>query len=450
VKAHGLADRLRREFFDLDRREWARASGLSLVFFLTTAVFWIVKPIKRGLMLSIYDDDPIHLGSWVLEAAEIEQVAKVVNVVAALFVVALFTKLVRRFDRRRLIMIICTGLSLPFLGFAFVVETRSPWVAWPLFIVGDMYATLMVGTFWALTNDLMRNGEAERAYGIIGLGGVVGGFVGATTVNGLVESVGRAPLLMTAAFLVLTLGAVTLAVERAASRGSSRSSSRLGSHDRGSAWLEGARLVRRSRYLLAVVGLVTLYETTSNIIDFQLAAAVQLEVEGSEAKDAFFGLVGQLTGVVSILAQLLVTSWVMRRFGVGMALLVLPVAILGGSMGFLIVPSLALAAVMSTSDNALAYSVNQSAKEALYVPLDRHEKYKAKAFIDMFVQRGAKVLSIALALAASEIVGLEGVRWLSLPVLVTLVGWIWIARWLGQRNAELLGDDAPVNRTEPP
>jgi AAA family ATP:ADP antiporter len=438
VNAPELADRLRREFFDLDRREWARASGLSAVFFLTTAVFWIVKPIKRGLMLSLYDDDPLVLGAWVLQAAEVEQVAKIVNMIVALAVVAAFTKLVRRFDRRRLVMIVCVALSLPFVAFAFVVDTPSPWVAWPLFITGDMYATVMVGTFWALTNDLMRNGEAERAYGIIGLGGVVGGFVGATAVHGLVETIGRAPLLVVAALLVLLVGVVTLAVERAASRGRGDAARCLESRSRDSAWLEGARLVQRSRYLLAVVGLVALYETTSNIIDFQLAAAVQLEVEGSEAKDAFFGLVGQLTGVVSIFAQLLVTSWVMRRFGVGTALLVLPVAILGGSIGFLVLPSLALAAVMSTSDNALAYSVNQSAKEALYVPLDRHEKYKAKAFIDMFAQRGAKVLSIAIALVAAEIVGIEHLRWLSLLTVVTLAGWIWIARWIGERNAELL------------
>jgi AAA family ATP:ADP antiporter len=126
---------------------------------------------------------------------------------------------------------------------------------------------------------------------------------------------------------------------------------------------------------------------------------------------------------------------------VGLALLVLPVAVLGGSVGFLVLPSLALAAVMSTSDNALAYSVNQSAKEALYVPLDREAKYKAKAFIDMFVQRGAKVVSVAMALLAAELVGVQNVRWLSLLTLATLAAWFWIARWVGERNAALVSRD---------
>src|SRR5690606_6134025 len=143
-------------------------------------------------------------------------------------------------------------------------------------------------------------------------------------------------------------------------------------------------------------GVVALYELTSNVIDFQLAAIVQTEIGAGTEKDRFFAVVGQLTGVVSIVVQLVATSLVMRRLGMSTALVVLPVSILGGALGFFVVPTLGLAAVMSTSDNALAYSINQSAKEALYVPLSRDAKYKAKAFIDMFVQRSAKVFAVGL------------------------------------------------------
>ena len=52
---------------------------------------------------------------------------------------------------------------------------------------------------------------------------------------------------------------------------------------------------------------------------------------------------------------------------------------------------------LNTADNGFSYSINQSAKEALYVPTTREEKYKAKAFIDMFVQRFAKALAVGLS-----------------------------------------------------
>jgi AAA family ATP:ADP antiporter len=123
----------------------------------------------------------------------------------------------------------------------------------------------------------------------------------------------------------------------------------------------------------------------------------------------------------------------MRRFGVGAALLFLPVAILFGSVGFLAMSTLLFATMMSASDNALNYSINQSAKEALYVPTSRDEKYKAKAFIDMFVQRSAKLFAVGLNLAFVAVVGLAGVRWLSVGTILALAAWIPLARYLGRR-----------------
>ena len=54
--------------------------------------------------------------------------------------------------------------------------------------------------------------------------------------------------------------------------------------------------------------------------------------------------------------------------------------------------------MQNTADSGFSYGINQSAKEALCVPTSKDEKYKAKAFIDMFVQRLAKVLAIGVSL----------------------------------------------------
>lgn len=61
--------------------------------------------------------------------------------------------------------------------------------------------------------------------------------------------------------------------------------------------------------------------------------------------------------------QLFLTSLVMRKLGVGAALLVLPVAPLVGTLGYLAVPTLLFAVILSVSDNSLSYSINQTAKE---------------------------------------------------------------------------------------
>ena len=81
--------------------------------------------------------------------------------------------------------------------------------------------------------------------------------------------------------------------------------------------------------------------------------------------------------------------------------------------------------------------VNQSAKEALYVPTSREEKYKAKAFIDMFVQRFAKAVAVGVSLVLTTFfAGISTIRWLSLFVAVILIAWILAARYAGRRFEE--------------
>jgi AAA family ATP:ADP antiporter len=98
---------------------------------------------------------------------------------------------------------------------------------------------------------------------------------------------------------------------------------------------------------------------------------------------------------------------------------------------------------MSVSDNGLNYSINQSAREALYTPTSQDAKYKAKAFIDMFIQRAAKVLAVVLNLGLTAVAFLE-VRWLSLVVLGLIVGWAVLIHYLGDAFEEQKGEDAPV------
>jgi AAA family ATP:ADP antiporter len=92
---------------------------------------------------------------------------------------------------------------------------------------------------------------------------------------------------------------------------------------------------------------------------------------------------------------------------------------------------------LSIADNALNYSVNQSARESLYVPA--LEKYQAKAFIDIFVQRFAKAIGVVLSFAMSMWIGddLTAVRFLSLVVVALAFVWLWLARYAGNRFNEL-------------
>jgi AAA family ATP:ADP antiporter len=373
--------------------------------------------------------------------------------VVAFAVVGLFTWLVRRYARHYLILIFCAVFGGLFLLFGTVIENIEafgPGGVWSFYVTGDIWTTVMVATFWAFANDLNTGREAERLYGIVGLGGVLGGFVGASVVTGLVEPMGRSTLVYACLVPTAVIGGLAVWIhhrecEKAPNVSCAPAEKEVLDED--NAFLEGAKLVFKSKYLLGIAAVLGLYEMVSNIVDFQLSVLVEQQITTDVERDTFFGIVGQATSLVSIGVQLFLTSFVMKRFSVKVALLFLPVAILGGTVGFVALPTLLFVGFMSVSDNALNYSINQSAKEALYTPTTQDEKYKAKSFIDMFVQRAAKVASVALNLGLTALV-ITDVRWLSVAVGILLVAWIAVIRFLGTRYEERKGEDMPAFAVE--
>ncbi|MFQ5637256.1 MAG: Npt1/Npt2 family nucleotide transporter, partial [bacterium] len=196
---------------------------------------------------------------------------------------------------------------------------------------------------------------------------------------------------------------------------------------------EGGKLVFASPYLLSIVGIVGLYEMVSTIMDFQFTETISHYLDG-DAIGRQFATAFLITNITSLIVQLFLTSFIMTRFGVGVALLFLPIAALTWSVGYLVAPILWIGSTLNTADNGFSYSINQSAKESLYVPTSKDEKYKAKAFIDMFIQRFAKALAVGLSLLITTIFTTFGAfRWLSLVTAAILVAWIFSARYAGRR-----------------
>lgn len=417
------------------REEWPLALLLFGYFFAVVTTFWILKPLKKGLFISFFKQRGVNLWLWHGTAAQGELIAKVLNMVVAFGAAALFTALSRRLRRQRLTYAFSAMLAVAFVFFAWAVRAPSAPDVWAFYLFGDLYSTLMVATFFAFTNDSVDPDTAKRLYGVVGLGGVAGGAFGSSVVASAVEKLSIPAWL----FVCLGIGVVVTVLAALAGRIAERRGAKTKppvdekKEEHGNAALAGARIVARSRYLLAIVAIVGLYEMVSTIMDFQFTATVQRSLDGA-AIPGHFAKVFAVTNWVALIIQLLFTSFAMRRFGLTFALLVLPATAALGSSAFLIAPTLITASALNTADNAFAYSINQSAKEVLYVPTKPEEKYAAKAFIDMFLQRFAKAIAVIVSLGFSIwFSGGRGARWLSIATLVLLGIWFFAATSAGRR-----------------
>ncbi|TXS92148.1 hypothetical protein FV139_15645 [Parahaliea maris] len=419
-------------FMDVRRAEWPLALAMLTYFFLVITSFWILKPLKKGLFIEYYDASGFDLLGVQFTAAQAELLAKVLNMLVAFVAVVVFTWLSRFLRRQQLSFVFAGFFIVCYLLFTRWLDQPGGGAVWSFYLFGDLFSTLMVATFFAFLNDAVYQETARRLYGLVGLGGVLGGVFGSTVVRVNIDNLtypdwlwicsGLALLIVFAAWLAGRHVQVPLAEEPEASAESVQ-------HNPAT---EGARLVFRSHYLLSIVAIVGLYEIISTIMDFQFTATIAHYLSGPEI-GAQFALVFSITNWVSLIVQLFFTGLVMSRFGVGIALLVLPCTIAMGSTAFLLFPVLWMGSLLNTADNGFSYSINQSAKEALYVPTTPAEKYRAKAFIDMFVQRFAKAVAVLISLGLTFAFGdFDSLRYLSLITLLLLVLWVAAARYAGR------------------
>jgi AAA family ATP:ADP antiporter len=428
-------------FLDVRRREWPFVALMFLYFFLVITVFWILKPIKKDIFVDgFYGSGETFFG---LGGPEAEQIAKVGNMAVAFVAMVVFTMLSRKLHRHRLTLVFAGFSVASLLAFSAVVTDPGEISVWLFYLFGDLFNTLMVATFFAFLNDSVAPNDAKRLFGPIVLGGVAGGAFGSLWVRAQIDTFSTTQWLFICAGVTAVIALLATVAGRLVEKDPPKLPEKKTSDEPavpGNAALEGARLVFRSRYLLAIVTIVGLYEIISTILDYQFTATVA-------AKAGDFGehvaTVYAITNTFALFFQLFLTGFIMKRFGVRVALLVMPAAILLNSVAFLALPILWVGSLLNTTDNGLNYSINQSGKESLYTPTSRDEKYRAKAFIDMFVQRFAKAIAVAVNLGlAAWFGGFGAVRWLSIIAIGLIAVWIVAASYAGKRFRELTGAES--------
>jgi AAA family ATP:ADP antiporter len=178
-----------REIFDIRREELPIVTLLFLFFFLVIAVFQILRPLKKGLFVEYY-------------GADLELYAKLSNILVAAVGVAVFTYLYKKLPRQRLLYVFCGFFIVCFVALGFALTGAEPLPIWGFYVLGDLLSTLMVAAFFAFLTDVATPDQAKRLFGVIGGGGVVGGWAGSTLARTLLNTIRTQGLLFLSAALM--------------------------------------------------------------------------------------------------------------------------------------------------------------------------------------------------------------------------------------------------------
>jgi ATP:ADP antiporter, AAA family len=297
----------------------------------------------------------------------------------------------------------------------------------------------MVAIFWTYTNDVVSRVEADRLYGPIGVGGILGGVAGGIMVDTLVQSIGPVHLLLVCVACI-SLGAVLAGTAERVLKPAPRvvaGASGAGMSDA----LEGASHVVCDAYLRKIVGIVVAYEFASALTDFAINVVFERAFTTQVEVAQMYGRLGWIVSGTALLSQAVIVPMLLphKRF----ALIVPPIAMGAATLLLAFMPIVSIAIVLAASDRGLNYSLQQVTKETLYVPLSDRERYKAKAFIDMFVDRAAKALSSVALLFVMLFTGASVMASLALAF-ASLMYWVRCASSLGRSYSRRIAAEEPA------
>lgn len=410
-----LASRLLRPVAEVRPNEATTVLLMFAYSFLAMTAYNIIQPITRSKFISA------------LGAENIPYVQFVAGLLIGVIMQG-YVKATALLPARWVIPVSQAGLVLILLAFWALFQTGQEWVSAAFYLLGLIFAILLVSQFWSLANAIYDPRQAKRLFGLIGGGTALGGMTGAGLTSLIAETVGTNTLLLwSAAALTLCIGIVILVLRReghaVAGPGGEEELGGLGPR-------EALRLFFNSRQIQLIALVISFGALGAAILDQQLNMATEDFVGRGQTDSitAFLGAVRFWLSAAGFVIQVFLTSRIHRLLGIGFALMVLPVNL--GVMAGVILANYALwaPALGSVVDRSFRYTVDKTTREILFLPLPLDIKLQAKPFVDVTVDRMAKGLGALMLLFLIQPWGFN-LSWQQLSyVTLGLVGvWLFMA-----------------------
>jgi len=382
------------------------ATGLCMLIgvFLVLAAYYFVKPARDGLLAI----SP----AGGLSETELKAYSSFAQSLCLLAALPVYDRVSKMLERRTLVTAVTLFFSANLVVFwalqPGLLFTDVSYAGLVFYLWVGIFNVFIVAQFWAFAADLYPEETGKRLFPLIAIGATAGAASGAWMAKRLVGPFGTYGLLLIAA-AVLSLS--LFAMRRADSLGAEGKGSIEGRlHDAHDEPLRdaagGLSLVFRHKYLLATAVLVLVLNwVNSNGENFLFCAlekhihaqALALGLAPGAASEAFirdqttrfYGDLFFWVNLTALFLQAVVASRLLRYGGFGAILLALPLVSFTAYVAMALHPGLGTIRRMKIAENGTDYSLNNTAKQVLWLPTTVDMKYRAKASIDtLFVRAG--------------------------------------------------------------
>jgi AAA family ATP:ADP antiporter len=140
--------------------------------------------------------------------------------------------------------------------------------------------------------------------------------------------------------------------------------------------------------------------------------------------------------LLSFLIQAFAVSRIFKAIGVRGALFILPVIALGGYAAIALLPALGVVRIAKILENSTDYSISNTTRHALFLPLSREAKYAGKQVIDAFFVRFGDFLQAGVVFVGTALA--LGVRHYALLNIAFAIVWLFVARAIAREHRKMV------------
>jgi AAA family ATP:ADP antiporter len=406
--------------------------------FLILCAYYFIKPLREG-WIAVSDITG-------LSKMEVKAYSSFGQSILLVPVVWLYGRLSGRYRRSDLITR-STLFCVLNLAFFWAIQPglfieNLPYTGIIFYLWVGMFGVFMVAQFWAFAADVYTVERGNRLFPVIAIGATSGAACGSWITEILVDSgLFGTEWLLIVAMIPLIVSIFLSRMVDGHTPEQTAATKATPSPDIEDSGRNAISIIFTSRFLLATALITLLLSWVNTNGENLLFRVVQEFLEGQALKGgvsdtnaliaftrdgttAFYGDFYFWVNIVALILQAFVASRLLKYGGFGVILLTMPVVALVSYTAMAFIPILAIVKSMKIAENSTDYSINNTARNVLWLPVSAELKYKGKPTIDsLFVRVGDGIAALTV---------LVGVQLLALStqsffVLNVVLVFIWIA-----------------------
>ena len=433
-----LVERVLSLITDVRAGEGVTALLLTLNVFCLLALYSVLKPVRSALILSE-------------SGAVAQSYAAAAQASLLLFLVPLYGKFATMVNRVRLISLVTMFFAANLLVF-YVLGLAGVRIGIAFYIWLGIFNMMAPAQLWAFANDVYSQDRGKRLFPLVGIGGSLGAWIGAEIASALFGRLGPYRLMLFGVVGLVICMLITIWVHRREQNRDTRGQAAADA-EQPLGKTGGFQLIFKQRYLLYIALLMIVLNTVNTIGEFLLASLVESEavkaVAGAAAGTTEATWIGSFmarfqanVNLLGLLLQMFVVSRIFKYIGVRGALFIQPsIALLSyTSMAFL--PVLSIVRIAKTMENSSDYSIQNTTRQALYLPTSREAKYKAKQAIDAFFVRFGDMLQAVVVFIGTTL-AFTTQHYAMLNIAMTAV-WFVLAVGIAAEHRKLTAAEEPA------